>query len=237
MEEHLSKLGAIIKELHVIKATIPEKVKIMMLLMSLPQSYEYLVTFLESLESFNLKKLTQEVVTTRLLNEELMKKEKNKSLEIMFVKTMLLSKKSSTQRYKDKSEDVCNYCKQKRHWARECKKKKNEYVKRKIKQKNIVESSDQDDEAFVCALVISCETNVWNVDSRAFSHLSHCRKWFKTYENISPIKIYMGDNSIQNAIGRGNIKIMMIVGDTTIEGMVTNVLHVPRITKLYFFCQ
>jgi hypothetical protein len=47
----------------------------------------------------------------------------------------------------------------------------------------------------------------------------------------------MGDNSIQNAIGRGNIKIMMIVGDTTIEGMVTNVLHVPRITKLYFFCQ
>jgi hypothetical protein len=58
MEEHLSKLGAIIKELHVIKATIPEKVKIMMLLMSLPQSYEYLVTFLESLESFNLKKLT-----------------------------------------------------------------------------------------------------------------------------------------------------------------------------------
>jgi len=69
------------------------------------------------------------------------------------------------------------------------------------------------------------------VDSRASSHLSHCKKWFKTYENISLIKIYMGDNSIQNAIGKGNIKIVMIVGDTIIEGMVTNVLNVLGITK------
>jgi hypothetical protein len=39
----------------------------------------------------------------------------------------------------------------------------------------------------------------------------------------------MGDNFTQNAIGRGNIKIMMI------EGMVTNVLHVLGITKKIFF--
>jgi hypothetical protein len=70
---------------------------------------------LESLESFDLKKLTWEVVATRLLNEKLMKKEKNKSLEIVFVETRLLFEKSSTQRHKDKSEDVCNYCKQKGH--------------------------------------------------------------------------------------------------------------------------
>jgi hypothetical protein len=111
MEEHLSKLGAIVEELDAIRVAIPKEVKVMVFLMGLPQSYEYL----ESLESFDLKKLTQEVVATRLLNEELMRKEKNKSLEIVFVETMLLSKKSSTQRCKDKSEDVCNYCKQKGH--------------------------------------------------------------------------------------------------------------------------
>jgi len=104
MEEHLSKLGAIVKELDAIRATILKEVKIMVLMMSLPQSYEYLVTFLESLEFFNLKKLTWEVVTTRLLNEKLMRKEKNKSLKIVFVKTTLLFEKSSTQRCKDKSE-------------------------------------------------------------------------------------------------------------------------------------
>jgi hypothetical protein len=61
--------------------------------------------------------------------------------------------------------------------------------------------------------------------------------WFKTYENISQIQIYMGDNSTQNAIGRGNIKIVMTMGDTTIEGMVTNVLHALGMTKKIFFCQ
>jgi hypothetical protein len=68
------------------------------------QSYEYLVRSLEFLEFFYLKKLTWEVVTTRLLNEKLMRKEKNKSLKIVFVKTMLLYEKSSTQICKDKSD-------------------------------------------------------------------------------------------------------------------------------------
>jgi hypothetical protein len=58
MEEHLSKLDAITKELNVIEITIPKEVKVMVFLMSLPQSYEYLVTFLESLNFFDPKKLT-----------------------------------------------------------------------------------------------------------------------------------------------------------------------------------
>jgi len=46
------------KEVDVIGIVIPKEVKVMVFLMSLPQSYEYLVTFLESLESFDPKKLT-----------------------------------------------------------------------------------------------------------------------------------------------------------------------------------
>jgi hypothetical protein len=80
--------------------------------------------------------------------------------------------------------------KKKRHWARECEKRKNEYAKRKIELGNIVESSDQDGEAFVYALASSYETNAWYVDFGTSSHLLHCKKWFKTYESISSIKIY-----------------------------------------------
>ncbi len=112
MEEHLSKLGAIAKELDGIIIVILEEVKVMVFLMSLPQSYEYLVASLESLRSFDPKKLTWEVVVTRLLNEKLMRKEKNKSLETMSnTEITLLFEKSSTQRHKDKNEDVYNYCK------------------------------------------------------------------------------------------------------------------------------
>jgi hypothetical protein len=41
----------------------------MVLLMSLQKNYEFLITFLESLESIDPKKLAWEVVATRLLNE------------------------------------------------------------------------------------------------------------------------------------------------------------------------
>ncbi len=58
MEQHLNKLGAMVKELDATRTTIPPKVKIMNLLMSLPKSYESLVTsFLESLKSIDPKKL------------------------------------------------------------------------------------------------------------------------------------------------------------------------------------
>jgi hypothetical protein len=49
MEEHLNKLGAIAEELDVIGIAILEEVKVIMFLMSLPQSYEYLFTSLETL--------------------------------------------------------------------------------------------------------------------------------------------------------------------------------------------
>ncbi len=57
MEQHLNKLGAMAEELDAIGTTIPPKVKIMVLLMSLPESYEFLITSLESLESIDPEKL------------------------------------------------------------------------------------------------------------------------------------------------------------------------------------
>jgi hypothetical protein len=57
MEQHLNKLGAMAKRLDATGTTIPLKVKIMVLLMSLPESYEFFVTSLESLKSIDPKKL------------------------------------------------------------------------------------------------------------------------------------------------------------------------------------
>jgi hypothetical protein len=76
MEQHLNKLGAMVKELVAIGAPILAKVKVMVLLMNLPESYQFFVTSLESLKFIDPKKLTWVVVTTRLLNEKLMRKEK-----------------------------------------------------------------------------------------------------------------------------------------------------------------
>jgi len=108
--------------------------------MSLPKSCEFLVIFLESLGSINLKKLTWEVVTTRLLNEELMRKEKFGSFKLSTEIAFILAQKGSKSKVsRGKSKDICNYRKEIGHWARECKKKRADSKKRG-KQDNIFEA-------------------------------------------------------------------------------------------------
>jgi hypothetical protein len=50
MEQHANKLGAMVEEINAIKATILDKIKVMVLFMSLPKSYQYLITMLETLK-------------------------------------------------------------------------------------------------------------------------------------------------------------------------------------------
>jgi hypothetical protein len=69
MEQHVNKLSVMVEELDAIGIKVPPKVKVLIFLMSLPNSYQLLVTSLECNES---TKLIREVVTTRLLNEEFM---------------------------------------------------------------------------------------------------------------------------------------------------------------------
>ncbi len=130
----------------------------MMSLMSLPESYEVLVTSLESLESIDPNKLTWEIVATRLLNEELMRREKvglsQSSTETALI---LAQKKFESKGSRDKTKDVCNYCKELDHWARECKKGNADWKKKSEQSNNVSEASDEgkNGEAFMSALSVS----------------------------------------------------------------------------------
>jgi hypothetical protein len=53
----------------------------------------------------------------------------------------------------------------------------------------------------------------WIIDFNATQHMTFERKWFNTYESIIPRKVYMGNDTIFVAIGKGSIKgVMQIVG-------------------------
>jgi hypothetical protein len=67
----------------------------MVLLMNLPKSYEFLVTFLKSLEFNHPKKLPWEVITTKLLNEKFMRKEKVGPSKSSIETTFILAQKKS----------------------------------------------------------------------------------------------------------------------------------------------
>jgi len=73
MEQHINKLNVMAKELEAIESRVPFEVKVMVFLLSLLDSYKFLVMSLQSYES---TKLTWEVVITRLFNQKLMRKER-----------------------------------------------------------------------------------------------------------------------------------------------------------------
>ncbi len=55
-------------------------------------------------------------------------------------------------------------------------------------------------------------TDDWIVDSGASQHMTFEQKWFTMYERISLRKVFMGDDTVLEAIGKGNIKATMQVG-------------------------
>jgi hypothetical protein len=97
-------------ELEAIEITISDEVKVMVLLISLPNSYQSQITMLET---FQLADWTWDV-STRLLYEKLMKREKDESQEGEEV-TILMTRRSNSRCGKDWSKNICKYCKEQGH--------------------------------------------------------------------------------------------------------------------------
>jgi hypothetical protein len=78
IQQYFNKLGTIAKELDAIGVEICDEVKMMVLLVSLPKSYQYLIIELRSLKEEN---HTWDNMNTRLFNEKVMHKEKGESYQ------------------------------------------------------------------------------------------------------------------------------------------------------------
>jgi hypothetical protein len=116
-----------------------------------------------------------------------------------------------------------SYCKKPGHFLRNCLKKKSD-EKEKANQ-----ACDDQEQMFVTALNANDHArNDWIIDSGATQHMTFEREWFTTYESIVARKVYMGDDTILEAIGKGSIKATMQVGGKMLFTTITQVLHVPK---------
>jgi hypothetical protein len=88
---------------------------------------------------------------------------------------------------------------------------------------------------FVATLGVNDHTTYdWIIDSSATQHMTFGRKWFTTYESIVPRKVYMGNNTVLEAISKGSIKATMQVGGKLLLTTITQVFHVPKMKKTSF---
>jgi hypothetical protein len=82
---------------------------------------------------------------------------------------------------------------------------------------------------FVAALSANDHTTYdWIVDSEAMQHMTFQQEWFTMYEHISPRRVFMHNDTVLEAIGKGNIKATMQVGGKLTHTTITQVLHVPK---------
>jgi hypothetical protein len=72
MEVDFNKLVAMVDELNAIDVVVFDEVKVMVLLISLLETYQNLIT---TLENYQLGNWMWDMVSTRLLNEKLMRRE------------------------------------------------------------------------------------------------------------------------------------------------------------------
>ncbi|XP_017882356.1 uncharacterized protein LOC108626275, partial [Ceratina calcarata] len=128
-----------------------------------------------------------------------------------------------------KKKHPCNYCHEKGHWYRECKKRLADGKKTKSEQ------------AYVCDIsVFFSETtdddeSVWLADSGASMHMTFKRDYFSELGPVKNIRcVKIAGNKLLPVTGVGTINIQVTVNKKLENRQLTNVLLVPDLKRNLF---
>jgi hypothetical protein len=218
--DHINKVKALADQLACLEVPMRDEDVVMTLLESLPPSYEYLITALETLP---MQALTMEFVTARLMHEVSKRREKEPQGEdAAMVSTQGRGGTTSTR----KDTKTCYYCGKPSHITRFCFKAKNNNKEKE----NANKAKDDDDYAFTTKDGDHCKAICkWIMDSGATKHMTPHRAAFDMYEVIATRNVHMGDDSIVEVIGMGSILVEVMVKGRTKRIRIKDVLHVPKL--------
>ena len=167
---NISKMKELAGRLEAVGASITKDDQDAMLFCSLPESYNGLITALES----HADDLTLEFVTARLLHAERKRKENLSSLDAG--EKFLFSKndRGNQKNFRNKKKGKCHNCGIPGHWARECRKPKQDKSK-KGKERNEGSSCNGSTEhaSFWSSESQNQKDLIWYVDSGASQHMSY----------------------------------------------------------------
>ncbi|KAF1332517.1 reverse transcriptase, partial [Globisporangium splendens] len=230
---HINKVKTLAEQLDAVGAPVSEDDLVITLLGSLSESYQFLITALESRSGT----LTWELVTSRLLHEDMKRKEQGGDGVAAGQAFMTGDKKRST--WPGKKTGACNYCGKTGHWIAECPSRIHDNADRQRPQRaNVAHNQDEDSGDFLFAVGKGsgdgAKNSTWLIDSGATQHMSYSKRFMTKYKTIDPVDVHLADDGVVQAIGSGDIVMMMKTPSGVKRGVLTNVWHIPKLTRNLF---
>ena len=243
VSEHLNQVQSIVNQLLAMEVVLDEEMQAMLLLSSLPDSWETLVISVSN--STPDGKLTMTQVTGSLLNEETRRKASGVDQPQALVHETRGRSKSrkpndqgkssarSKSRGHSKGSFECYYCGKKGHMKRNCRSYISDKKEGKIKETHHKEETtatitSTDEVVILCdgdqCLHVDDNEIEWVIDTGASYHATPRRDLFATYKAGDFGNVKMGNDSFSKICGVGDICITTNVGCTLV---LKDVRHVP----------
>lgn len=256
LETHFIKFDGLIRELRSVGAKLEEIDVVCHLLLTLPKSFDGMVTALETLEP---KKLSLEFVKGKLLDQEMKMKNQQESEADGSTAVFYSNSKNQFDDYKkyrhgnghqnhrggqqqgqhwhaeQTKQYRCHNCGKIGHKRSECRQRK------QANQAEVLPESSEESIAFIATGTKAIEQETgditkWYVDSGATDHMINSIKHFNSVQDLEkPIKVYVAKlNEYVEATKIGNIEILLDVNGCVKKAQIKNVLFVKDLSHNLF---
>ncbi|KAL5810306.1 hypothetical protein ACOSQ4_026874 [Xanthoceras sorbifolium] len=229
--QHLNERNTITTQLSSVEIEFDEEVRALILLSSLPDSWNATVTVVSSSSGNN--KLKFDDVRDLVLSEEIRRRESGEASSSSALQTESRGRTSERSSYRSRSKSrrgksrsgkkdfSCYNCGKKGHFKRDCRAPK--------KDTGTQESANVTEEAGD-AMILSVNSPIesWILDSGASFHATPCREIMENYASGNFGKVHLADDETLKIVGKGDIRLKLPNGSTwKLQG----VRHIPGLKR------
>jgi len=241
VQAYINRVHAVVDELAAYGEKVADDEVVVKMLLGLPTSWAAFVTAMESVDP---SVMNSHFLAGRLRQEHVKRKERQQQLEVGQELAMLALRNrpdrsgSAQVRPMTAEKRSCWHCGEVGHLARNCPKKKEEYLNRGRQQQSHARAAQAAKKYDAYMFTMSTNKTAliqggWLIDSGATEHMCADRQAFVSYESVER-DVVIGDGSVIRATGRGDVELSLSVEGHLVIATLANVLHVPSMATNLF---